>query len=75
MIKYWGRLITLPSYDILQKCLKIQESLYIKGQTNRYNKTIHISNECNINSWEPGSLVSEINIKLYETTKDPQQDK
>ena len=70
MIKYWGRLMSLPSYDILNKCLKIQESLYIKGQTNWYNKTIHIINECNINSWEtkePGTLVSEIKLKLYES--------
>ena len=56
MIKYWGRLMSLPSYDILNKCLKIQESLYIKGQTNWYTKTIHIIIECNINSWETKEL-------------------
>ena len=42
MIKYWGRLMSLPSYDILNKCLKIQEFLHMKGQTNWYHKTIHI---------------------------------
>ena len=68
ILKYWARLLKLPSHDILNKCLKIQETLHNNGQDNFYSKVIHIINESNITEWqsiEPVTLVNKIKVILY----------
>jgi hypothetical protein len=67
-VNYWARLLKLPSHDILNKCLKIQERLHIKGQSNWYGKIMQIIAEANINNWEHldiNSLPGRIKVNLY----------
>lgn len=68
-IKYWARLREMPDYDLLNKCLKIQEQLYEKGQKNWFNNVVQIITEINIPEWqhmETKKLVNNIKLTLYE---------
>lgn len=47
-IKYWSRLESLQSTDILSKCLMIQKELHRKKQNNWYSKICHIMSNYNI---------------------------
>ena len=67
-VNYWARLSKLPNYDILNKCLKIQEKLHLKGQNNWYSKAMHIITDAKITDWQtidPNMLVKEIKLNLY----------
>ena len=57
---YWARLSKLPSYDILNKCLKVRE-LHIKGQRNWYSKVINIITQSNVSEWKLMNLNTLMN--------------
>ena len=64
-----ARLAKLPDYDILNKCLKIQEILHTHGQDNYYSKVKHIIDYSEITDWstkDPEKLVNEMRLKLYK---------
>ena len=68
-VNYWARLAKLPNYDILNKCLKVQEKLHEKGQRNWYSKVMDIitqSNKC-IRMTNLDSLMKTIKFNLYMT--------
>jgi hypothetical protein len=68
-LNYWARLAKLPDYDILNKCLKIQEILHTHGQDNYYSKVKHIIDYSEITDWstkDPEKLVNEMRLKLYK---------
>jgi hypothetical protein len=67
-VKYWARLSSLPQSDILNKCLKIQESLHARGQSNWYSKVNEIIAKAQIanpESLNPETLTTNIKMHIY----------
>jgi hypothetical protein len=67
-VNYLTHLLKLPNYDILNKCLKIQESLHRNGQSNWFSKTMQIISEANIDNWECvdiNRLSDKVKVNLY----------
>ena len=68
-INYWAKIKNLPSHDVLNKCLKIQENLSHLGQNNWYKKVVTIIVDANITDWlnmEPSSLAKQVKLNLYK---------
>ena len=68
IVNYWARLSALPQDNILHQCLKIQESLHARGQTNWYSNVIHIINKCGITNLESETseaLANRVKLNLY----------
>jgi len=69
-VNYWARLAKLPNYDILNKCLKVQEKLHEKGQRNWYSKVMDIITQSKVSEWQMtnlDSLIKTIKLNLYMT--------
>ena len=67
-VNYWARIKNLPSNDILNKCLKIQQSLHNAGQNNWYSKLGKIMIEAGITNWstvDTNLVIKEVRTKLY----------
>ena len=65
---YWAKIMNLPSHDILNKCLKIQENLHNAGQSNWYSKLEKVMIETDITDWQssnPNWVTKEVKLKLY----------
>ena len=69
-VNYWARLASLPEYDILHKCLNIQESLHARGQTNWCTHVRNIIEGICAPQMvldTPKSLATQVKIKIYSS--------
>lgn len=67
-INYWARICCLLEYDILHKCLTIQNNMHSKGVNCWFSKVVNIMKSCDTLNWEvedPQTVVSKLKIHLY----------